>query len=264
MKSIVTKLTLFCLSFTVVSLLLTHFANAKIELENLVAMWLLDEGKGTVVEDSSGNGHDGNVMGDLRWINGEFGEAIDFSGGASVQVPDHESLNFGTDSFTVLLWFNFSTPQDWNRLVREREPSGWGTGNYGWEIQTQGTQIHWSLDDKAGNHKKTTYPNGGNGEWHHTAMVVDRDRNLLVSYMDGADEKTANIANMGSVTDILPITFGGGYAGAIDEIAIFKGTLELNDIVDIMNKGLSEAVKPAAVSPSAKLAATWGWVRHSR
>jgi len=264
MKPVTAKTTLFCLSFIVVSLILTHLADAKIELENLVAMWFLDEGKGVVVEDSSGNGHDGNAMGVLKWINGKFGDAVDFSAGASVQVPDHESLNFGTDSFTVLLWFNFASPQDWNRLVRERNPSPWGSGNYGWEIQTEGLQIHWSLDDTAGNHQRTTYPSVGDGEWHHTAMVVDRDRKLLISYMDGANERQVNIANMGSVTDTLPIVFGGGYAGAIDEIAIFKGTLELDDIVDIMNKGLSEAVKPAAVSSSAKLAATWGWVKHSR
>ena len=258
------SLALSCIGFVVFSLCLTYLADARLDPENLVALWLLDESKGNVAKDSSENGHDGTVMGAPRWIDGKFGGAIDLTGGASVQVPDHESLNFGTDSFTVVMWFNFPSAQDWNRLVRERNPSPWGSGNYGWEIQTEGIQIHWSLDDAKGNHQRTTYPDVGDGEWHHTAMIVDRDRKLLVTYMDGAGEKTVNIANIGSVTDTLPITFGGGYAGAIDEVAIFKGILSLDDVVDVMNMGLSEAIITGkAVSPSAKLSITWGQVKNS-
>ena len=52
--------------------------------------------------------------------------------------------------------------------------------------------------------------------------------------------------------------------GSIDESAIFNVALEEEDIVDIMNLGLAEAVKPEAVSPSTKLATTWGSVRDSR
>jgi hypothetical protein len=236
---------------------------ARIDPEAVVGIWLFEEGKGTVAEDSSGNGHDGLIAGAARWDAGKFGEAMDFTGGSSVTVPDHEALNFETDSFTVVLWFNFSAAQDWNRLVRERNPNPWGSGNLGWEIQTQGVQIHWSLDDAAGNHQKTTYPGTGDGEWHHTAMVVNREEKLLVSYLDGENQRTVNIANMDSVTTTFPVIFGGGYSGLIDEIGIFKGVLEQDDIVNIMNMGLSEAIGGVAVSPVGTLASIWGWIKTS-
>jgi hypothetical protein len=76
--------------------------------------------------------------------------------------------------------------------------------------------------------------------------------------------KTVNITIMDSVTGSLPVTFGGGYRGAIDEAALFNVALEEEDIINIMNMGLAEAVKPEAVFPSAKLATTWGRVRDFR
>jgi len=234
---------------------------AKIDPESVVGLWLFEEGKGTVAEDSSGNGHEGLIAGAAKWVEGKFGEAMDFGGSASVTVPDHEALNFGTDSFTVVLWFNFSSAQDWNRLVRERDPNPWGGGSLGWEIQTEGVQVHWSLDDAAGNHQRASYPGAGDGEWHHTAMIVNREEKLMVSYLDGENERTVNIANIDSVTDTLPVIFGGGYSGLIDEIGIFKGILEHDDIVNIMNMGLSEAIGGVAVSPAGSLTTTWAQIR---
>ncbi len=263
MRDLIAGLGLFLGSFAIASLFVVCFAGAEIAPESMVAAWLLDEGEGNVIEDFSGNGHQGNIVGAIEWIDGKFGEALEFTGG-SITIPDHESLNFGDESFTVVMWFNFDEAQDWNRLLRERNPSPWGSGNYGWEIQTQGLQIHWSLDDEAGNHLKTTYAAVGDGEWHHTAMIVNREDDMLVSYMDGAGKMTVNIVAMDSVTGSLPVTFGGGYRGSIDEAAIFNVALEEQDVVDIMNLGLAESVKPEAVSPSAKLATTWGRVRDSR
>jgi len=135
----------------------------------------------------------------------------------------------------------------------------------GWELQTQTTQIHWSLDDKAGGHMRNTFDNVGNGSWRHTAMVVDREKKMLFSYLDGANEKSVNIAAIGAVTDVQPIIIGGGFSGIIDEVGIFSGVLNLDDINLIMNKGLAEAVlKGAAVDGSGKLATTWCNAKRSR
>jgi len=261
---IVLKLAFFCVFLMAIGLIITSVSYAKIDPEALAAMWLFDE-KGNQGKDYSGNGHDGQVLGAVKQVKGKFGDAVEFIGGDSITVPDDEKLNFGVKSFTVVVWLSFSTAQDWNRLVRERNPSPWGSGNYGWELQTEGVQIHWSLDDKAGNHQRTTYPDAGNGEWRHTAMIVNREKKMLVSYLDGGDEKTTNIAAIGSVTGELPIVIGGGFIGSIDEVGIFNGILDLDDVTIIMNKGLSETVKKgAAVYTEDKLAATWGRMKEAR
>ena len=40
-----------------------------------------DEGSGKVAEDSSGNDRYGEVGKALKWIDGEFGKAVEFDGG---------------------------------------------------------------------------------------------------------------------------------------------------------------------------------------
>ena len=244
---------------------LTGLGEAKVSLENTVGAWLFDDEKTDLIEDITGNGNDGIVKVEPEWVEGPFGFGVEFASSAqSIEVPDTDALNFGEESFSVVVWFTFDTPQDWNRLVRERTPGPWGAGNDGWELQTQGTQVHWSLDDKAGHHKKNSYANAGNGEWRHTAMIVDRDEQKLISYLDGANELSVDIADIESVTSALPVVIGNGLAGGIDEFAVFNTVISVDDVLLIMQSGLAEALGGAAVSSTGKLVATWGDLKASR
>lgn len=258
------KLTIVCISFIIISLTFVGISYAKIDLDTAVGVWLFDEEDVNTVKDISSKGNDGIVKAPPKWIDGKFGKAVEFaSSNQSIEVPDADNLNFGKeDNFSVVVWFNFKASPDWSRLVRERTPSPWGSGNPGWELQTQGIQIHWSLDDKAGNTIKTSYDNVGNGEWHHTAMIVNRDKKKMITYLDGSNEKSVDIAVIGSVTSTLPIVIGGGVTGDIDEVGIFNVALSMDDVVDIMTRGLSKIFEGAAVSPFAKLAITWGQIKN--
>ena len=44
----------------------------------VVAIWLFDEGKGDTVKDASGNGHDGTIVGEVEWGEGQFGGGLNF------------------------------------------------------------------------------------------------------------------------------------------------------------------------------------------
>ncbi len=232
--------------------------------KTIVGVWLLDEGKGTTVGDSSGNGHDGKIAGGTQWINGKFGKALQFVGGDSVSIPDDPTLEFGVNSFSVVTWVNFAQAQDWNRIVRSRNPGPWGGGNVGWELQTQGIQIHWSLDDTAKANLQSTYPNGGDGSWHHTAMIVDRVKNVMLTYFDGENELSKNIANIVSISSNTPLVFGGGYVGSIDDVAIFNGVIAQDDVKNIMNIGLSEELKKnlSVIASADKVTTSWGMVKN--
>lgn len=56
------------------SLVLTSLSYAKLDMKDIVAIWLLDEGKGKEVTDASGNGHDGHFVNDPKWVEGKFGK----------------------------------------------------------------------------------------------------------------------------------------------------------------------------------------------
>jgi hypothetical protein len=264
MKNLAKKCVLLfvVLTFTI---LCTSFSHAVIKKEAVVGMWLLDDGKGSITADSSGNGRDGKSVAVLKWSKAKFGTGIEFASGENIEVPNQDALNFGDKiSFSVVTWFNFGAAQDWNRIVRGRNPGAWGGGNAGWELQTQlPAMVHWSLDDTAKNTIKNTFNNVGDGNWHHTAMIVDRSKKKLISYLDGENALTVDIANIVSITSGTPLVFGGGFKGSIDEVAIFNAVITQDDVKAIMTKGLAETLKGgAAVDPSSKLGITWGDIKR--
>ncbi|MBU0579479.1 hypothetical protein KJ628_05955, partial [Patescibacteria group bacterium] len=59
------------------ALVLGVAANASADL---VAHWRFDEGSGTIAADVSGNGNDGTLRGDPRWVAGVIGGALEFDG----------------------------------------------------------------------------------------------------------------------------------------------------------------------------------------
>jgi hypothetical protein len=81
MKTIkVARLTI-CISFIIImTLMLTNHSYAKIDKNSIVGIWLFEEAKGEVAIDSSGNGHDGQILGNIKRVNGKFGKGLEFPG----------------------------------------------------------------------------------------------------------------------------------------------------------------------------------------
>ncbi len=80
----------------------------------VVGVWLFDEGKGKTVRDASGNGHDGEIIGEVAWADGKFEKALEFDGG-HVLVPHDNVMNLR--QWTMTAWIK----------VRQRypQPEGW-------------------------------------------------------------------------------------------------------------------------------------------
>ena len=85
--------------------------------------WTFDEGSGTTVFDMSGNGRDGDFMGNPQWVTGKFGGALEFNGSTDYVVYNMPAAqNFA--NFTVALWARAEgSPWAWARwwwgLVRQ-------------------------------------------------------------------------------------------------------------------------------------------------
>ena len=252
----------------ITSLLLVTLASigsAKIDPETAVGIWLMDEGNWKSTADSSGKGHEGQING-AEWAEGRFGKALEFKGAQWVEIPSTPELTIG-DQLTMMVWFFATDISDWRQLIAKSneyllriDPPQEGN-NMSAFVQPGGA---WEPRASANVPKLDT--------WIHFAATYDseEDNNNLKVYVDGVESGVS--ARPGKVAlTVNPVEigrWGGGsfFVGIIDEVAIFKNVvLEEKDLQIIMEKGLKEAVLGGgAVSPKAKLAATWGKIKLAR
>ena len=70
-----TAIAIIALSFAMITT-----SDANLDEKTIAGMWTFEEGKGKVVKDLSGNGTDGEFVGDLKWAKGKFGGGLEFDG----------------------------------------------------------------------------------------------------------------------------------------------------------------------------------------
>ena len=244
-----------------VAVVLTASSYAKIDLKTCVGMWLLDEGNGTTVKDSSGNGNDGKLTNGPKWVGGKFGKALQFDGvNQYVDCGNDVSLDL-TGDFTIVAWINFENPKhafDYAQVVARTDGGGQGGVEFG---VCPGTGKLFTTNGPDTVRSNTPLKEG---EWYHVSSVYSGK--TLTFYANGEADGGGSIAfpsstertGIGRVParDLLP------YKGIIDDAAVFTEALAQNDIKSIMTKGLSIALGITAVSPSAKLTTTWGDIKQ--
>jgi len=71
-----------------------------------VAFWFFDEASGNVAMDNSGNGYDADLVENPVWVDGKFGNAIEFQGESYLEIRDSaQNIPFGgSDPFTITAW----------------------------------------------------------------------------------------------------------------------------------------------------------------
>ena len=233
---------------------------AKINPEDIVGVWLFDEGKGDTTVDSSGNGHDGKITG-AKWVDGKFGKALEFAGAQFVTVPDAPELQIG-DQFTMQAWFYAKDIGDWRQIIAKDseyllriDPPGEGNKMSAF-VKPGG---NWEPRASAFVPKKET--------WTHFAAVYDSKSagSELKVFVDGvASGQSSRPGKIAKTTN--PVEFGrwgGGsyFVGIIDEVAIFNVALEEADISSTMTNGLGKLISGTAVNTKGKLATTWGSIK---
>ena len=230
-----------------------------VSTDGLVGVWLFDDGNGTAVVDSSGNGLDGEVAaGNPQWVDGKFGGAMEFGGADMVTVADNDALDL--TSFTVAAWINSpGTSGKWHVIAAKetRNPTG---RNYGIFGHVNSGVIHYSFT--AGGWKSyDAKTNVTDGTWHHVAATYEKPNFKL--YIDG--EVDAEVApNADPETNASPLYIGGcdigGYwmTGAIDEVAVYNRALSQEEISELIADGLASATP---VEPASKLVTTWSRIK---
>ncbi|MER7505870.1 LamG-like jellyroll fold domain-containing protein [Nonomuraea pusilla] len=215
--------------------------------EGLVAAYGMEEGAGTTVGDSSGEGNAGTAT-SATWTAGKYGNALSFTGtnGSWVTIPHRDSLRL-TAGMTISAWVMPSVTNGYRTLVMKDHANGSAYGLYA----SNGTAPSaWMLkSDNSGSHAiidgTTALPTG---TWSHVAATYDGATARL--YVNGI--QVAQTAASGPLLDdggALHIAgntrWGEYFAGAIDEVRIYNRPQTAEQIQTDMNTPI---VKP----PSAR------------
>ena len=257
------RLTVICISCIIVSLIFVGMSNARIDPETCIGMWLFDEGKGDVAEDSSRNGNDGTLENGPKWVDGKFGKALSF-GGVDDFVGGTNPIINTADPFTVAGWVKLSTfvSTDRGNII---------VGNYNgqWKGYYLNVKSNGRPNLCVGRQSDTTVKEATSPDaitlnaWYYIVGVYDGTGPKV--YVNGV------LKNSQAYSPVEPETantrIGGGQwnppraqvTGLIDEVAIFNVALTEGDIKNVMKRGLKDM---AAVYPSGKVSTTWGEIKN--
>lgn len=229
------------------------------EIDGVVGSWHFDEGSGSVLKDSSGNGNDGGIYG-AAWVEEKYGEALSFDGVDDyVEVLDSESIDL-SDAFTLeARIFQRSAKSSGYRIIDKCTA-------YRIDGYTFDTFVDWRAPGQrlrlcsAGSciHANTNF---SLNNWHHV-VVTFNDGNVKF-YLDGSLDGGGITSISMSSTNNLPLRIGycgGGdcpteyFNGIIDDVRIYNRPLSDKEVLDLYNNyGYTRKNYPGKVLVSCQL-----------
>ena len=227
---------------------------------NLVGYWNFDEGSGDTAVDWSGNGNQGTLRGEPRWVAGYDLGALELNGRNDYIDMGNNGINgvfdSGSSAFTVAGWIKPSAlgPSASNHgtrnvvVARASDPSN---DNFELGFSESGSMDLY-IDENGDDTMKTL----GNGEvtvgsWNHFAVTFDSgqvyvylDGNRYVASFSGTalDQATGSPFTVGNTThsDIF-------FKGLIDEVRVYDRVLTPEEVeqVKIIDPLLGWGASPA-------------------
>ncbi len=212
--------------------------------------------------DSSGNGHNGTINGEVAWVAdrfGHFGDACYLNGSsASISIPDSSrALNFDlkTQSYTICCWVMLdSLPRNRDmEIIMDR-----GTGEIqpaSYDLFYRGTTGRFVADtwDDSSNIIVPSVTMPDTNKWYFLTMVADTKK--VAIYVNGVRElsdngaespdsippgyrSTRNNEKVRTIGDFYPTTLNGHhfFDGAIDDVRIYGRALTYEEILELYHQ----------------------------
>ena len=198
--------------------------------DGLVAEWRFEEGSGSVLVDSSGNGNDGVIHG-ATWVEGKYGKALSFDGVDDyislprifMNTPSQISVEgwFETTSDSHMMFFSFGGCYVMYMRAWRSDPSG----------------ALLPLFDRSSRGDASWGSGYNDGYWHHFVAVNDGSKTTL--YVDGfiVNSRSETLFDISSINT--PYVLGSQIPGApetnrfdgiIDEVRIYNRALTSDEI----------------------------------
>ena len=239
--------------------------------QEIVLAYDFEDTAGNMVKDVSGNGNDGELIGDPQQTRGEIGQALLLDG-----LDDHVDLGdekFLFEEMTILFWVNNigAMEQNWATFFTIREADGSGLGIY---YDKESTEIRiFAL--------KPGVIGEENLREHDSQKVVDTDWHQIAGVFSSSSGRKIYIDGKLAASDEFFIGSGADlkstntYIGlgrtqcpcertnvTIDEFVIAQGELSEAAIQAHADSGIAGA--GTSVELSGKLATTWATIKDHR
>ena len=257
--------------FIAVLLFTTSQATAKLE-KGLVVYFTFDNVKDEKILDASGNDLDADVVANVDFIEGKYGNGIHIAAEAKdddcVHIPVDNLLKI-EDEITMMAWvFN----EDWvensgkwfdkGSHVLGEEKKGYSIGLINDVGAFKGPNIGMRLGGIQAVYGFNTTGPMVDKNWHHIAGTYDGKTAKI--YLDGEILSNVDRAFEFSGTNDIDLRIGctKNYPqytfknGSIDEVGVWRRALSETEIDEAMKGFL-------AVSPKDKVATTWGDIKRS-
>lgn len=213
-------------------------------IQPLLLWYKFNEGSGTNLTDSSGNGASGWVKGG-SWVTGKSGSgyAINLNG-TSDYARSSNNLASSTNILTVCFWEKVTASDAGVHLHAVLGPD-WSTNSASFFSYYSGTVSAKDGGIQYGANKREEYTGTiSTNAWHHIAYIFDNSTTAgdVKIYIDGSQVSTTVSSNTKNAngnfkTDVL--YFGGTdklsyyFYGAVDDFRVYSGALTVNDILNL-------------------------------
>jgi hypothetical protein len=220
--------------------------------DGLVAMYTLDKAdvKGAVVKDTLGK-NDAKLMGNLKSVAGQIGEAYEFEGKANnyIEIPKLGAF----DTVSVECW---ALEGQFGGIQGIVSTWMWEAGKVHFKFEGNQIQVHKNDGVKI-------RLNAEANKWYHIIYTSDTKKSELKLYVDGelVDEGNAGATpenmderRIGSEHD------GRFLIGMIDEVRIYDRILDEKEVA----QNFKVKSNKLAVEPGGKLPISWGVLKSLR
>lgn len=217
----------------------------------LYAYWPMDEGNGVLAMDKSAGR---NMTLDAQWELYPGSDAFSFDGSSQMLSMDGSNVTISTETdFTIEFWFKAATPASTQTIFSSGKGDGSDTlassTEYALSINATSTGLIQVVSNS--NTFTATTKNYFDNQWHHFALVVDR-QSTTRSYIDGALQKSSSASGIeglagtnlwlgarGYKQDPITVTFDQYFNGSIDEFRIWNAARNEEYINLYMNSKLA-------------------------
>ena len=256
LKSIILKT-----SFDKVSISLTNITristSAAAVLPGLVLYYSFDSDEGDRVKDTSGNGHEGMVVGARYTSNGYVGGACEFDGVGYITVGDIFAPGNLRSNLTVSVWIRTSRyhspdgSSGMNPIAKQMDTSP----HTGWSLAVDPSNKMLAQIVASYPERVTCYTRSKlcDDAWHFLCATYEVDDDWLGTavYVDGKlNNRAISRGTHASPETSAPLTIGHtigqehlpgvtNFKGLLDEVQIYNRTLSADEISSLYDKAVS-------------------------